>query len=111
MQLNHRVRCVSPGGFVSTVAGDGNVALFAMPPTVDAVAATSAPLAFPSGLALDPASGVLFISEQTEGRGRIRTVHPATGVIGSLGVTMQSPSGLAFDRAGFLLVAATARRA
>jgi uncharacterized protein (TIGR03437 family) len=64
---NHRVRKVSPGGIITTVAGTGSSGF-----SGDGGPATSAQLSDPSGLALD-GSGNIYIAD--EGNNRIRLVQ------------------------------------
>lgn len=53
---NHRIRKITPGGEVTTIAGAGTAG------SVDG-AALSATFNVPSGIALDPATGALYVSE------------------------------------------------
>ena len=68
---NNRIRKVTPGGIITTVAGGGSV-------LGDGVPATTVALAGPSGLAVD-AAGNLFIADTHHNR--IRKVDQATGLI------------------------------
>jgi trimeric autotransporter adhesin len=107
---NQRIRQVS-NGIISTVAGNGTPGF-----TGDGGAATSAELAYPSGLALD-AAGNLYISDTTNQRvrklsgGTIATVagNGTSGYSGDGGAatsaTLNSPAGLAVDSAGNLYIA------
>jgi hypothetical protein len=78
-----RVRKVSAGGVITTVAGNGNSAF-----SGDGGPATSASLHYPTGIALDP-SGNLFIAELYN---RVRKVSAASGVITTLAVRGNSQS-------------------
>lgn len=111
---NQRVRMVTPGGIISTVAGNGNVTYDG-----DEVLATRAAVRSPEAVTVDGA-GNLYISETSEAR--VRKVD-ASGIIhtiagqtrrtrgfsgdGGLGTaaTMSGPSGLAVDAAGNLYIA------
>ncbi len=109
---NNRVRKITPGGTISTVAGNG-----AMLSAGDGGAATAASLMSPRNLAID-ASGNLYISE-FDGH-RVREVAPTgtittiagTGVAGYSGdngsptqAQLAYPAGLAFDSGGSLYIA------
>jgi sugar lactone lactonase YvrE len=110
---NHVVRKVTPGGVITTVAGDG-VQGFAG----DNGPATAAELDSPAGVALD-AAGDLFISDSHNQR--VREVAAATGTITTIGGTgtagysgdggpamaarLDLPTALALDAAGNLYVA------
>jgi uncharacterized protein (TIGR03437 family) len=98
----HRVRQVTPGGTIGTVAGTG-IAGFGG----DGGPATAAQLAFPAGLALDGA-GNLYIVDT--GNVRIRKVTAGAGTIGTV-LTQQSfgmpniqLAGLAASKAGALYI-------
>jgi len=106
------VRKVTPAGLISTVAGNQTRG-----DSGDGGPATSAQLASPGYLAFD-SIGNLYIADQ--GNGRVRKVTPAgiittvagTGTSGYSGdggtatsAQLRSPSGLAFDSAGNLLIA------
>jgi DNA-binding beta-propeller fold protein YncE len=107
----NRIRKVSPGGMVTTVAG-GSTAGF----SGDGGPATSAQLNAPTALAVDSA-GDLFIAEGVNHR--IRKVTPdgiittvaGTGVLGSAGeggpaisAQLSDPVGVAVDSAGNLYI-------
>ncbi len=111
--LNHRVRKVSPGGIITTAAGDGSAGF-----SGDGGPATSAHLYYPDSVAAD-AAGNLYIAEWSN---HVRKVSPA-GIISTVAgnggsgysgdggsataATLYSPSGLALDTAGSLYVADT----
>jgi alpha-tubulin suppressor-like RCC1 family protein/sugar lactone lactonase YvrE len=109
---NHRIRKVTTGNIISTLAGNG-VAGFGG----DRFAATAAQLSSPSGVAVD-SSGNVFIADT--GNNRIRKVTPGgiittvagTGIAGYNGdgadtttATLNSPRGMTFDNSGNLFVA------
>jgi sugar lactone lactonase YvrE len=109
---NARVRKVTTGGVISTVAGSGNQGSGG-----DGGQATSAGLKAPSGVAVD-ASGNLFIADYLDQR--VRKVTPGgvistvagTGVQGYSGdggpataAQLNEPWGLAVDASGNLFVA------
>jgi sugar lactone lactonase YvrE len=109
---NYRVRKVTPGGVISTVAGNGTQSY-----SGDGGAATSSQLYNPSGVAVD-AAGNLFIADQ--GNNCVRAVTPGgvistvagngtQGYSGNGGAATSSqlynPSGVAVDAAGNLFIA------
>jgi serine/threonine-protein kinase len=110
---NHRVRKITPGGTVTTLAGSGQVGLADGP-------ALEATFSAPVGIAL-AASGVLYVADSDEEDPhplRVRAVTPdgtVTTVAGSsqagykdgLGLDAQfkSPASLAVDSAGNVYVA------
>jgi uncharacterized protein (TIGR03437 family) len=109
--INNRVRKVSPGGIISTVAGSG-----ASTYTGDGGAATDAGVKAPEGVAVD-AFGDIFIAAR--GDQRVRLVSPAgtittiagNGLVGSEGdggpatsAQLDSPYGVAVDSRGFIYV-------
>ncbi len=112
---NQRIRKVTAAtGLITTVAGGGASVL-------DGVAATSARLGFPMGIALD-AAGDIFIADVNDHRvrrvdaitGFISTVAgngtaPVGGAIGdhgpATGATLSQPTAVAVDAAGNLYVA------
>jgi sugar lactone lactonase YvrE len=109
---NYRIRRVTPGGVISTVAGNGNAGF-----SGDGGPATSAQLSAPHGLAVD-ATGNLFIT--TAGDHRVRKVAPG-GVISTVAgigfagfsgdggpataAQLNMPLGVAVDAAGNLFIA------
>jgi sugar lactone lactonase YvrE len=110
---NQRIRKVTPGGVISTVAGNGIQGY-----SGDGGPATSAQLSYPSGLAIDTA-GNLFIADWENNC--VRKVTP-TGVIstvaggGNAGLgdggpatsaQLATPMGVAVDAAGNLFIADT----
>ena len=111
---NSRVRKVTPGGIISTFAGNGNVS-----GAVDNVQATTTTVHSPGGIAVDSAGNV-YISEGSDAR--VRKVNSAgviTTVAGQLkktsgfsgdggpatAATLAAPIGLAVDRSGNLYIA------
>lgn len=111
-QFNHRIRKVSPGGGISTVAGKGTAGFGG-----DGGPATSALLAAPANVAVDGA-GNLYIADRNNNRirrvgtnGIISTVA-GTGAYGFSGdgilatdASLADPSGVALDSEGNLLIA------
>ncbi len=106
---NHRIRKVSPGGIITTVAGNGNEGFAG-----DGGPATSASLNFPVGVAVD-AAGNLYIADWNNFR--IRKVSPSgvittvagNGISGFSGdggpaasASLANPYGVAVDGAGNL---------
>jgi hypothetical protein len=111
---NHRVRKVAADGTISTVAGTGAPGY-----TGDGIAATSARLFGPMGLALD-ASGNVHVADHANHRIRkISTDGTITTVAGSGGfgnagdggpatsATLAYPGGVAIDAAGRIVIADT----
>jgi sugar lactone lactonase YvrE len=112
---NHVVRKVTPGGIITTVAGNGVQGF-----SGDGGLATSAELDSPAGLALDSA-GDLYIADSHNQR--IREVVAATGIIATIAGTgaagfsgdggvataaqLNLPTALALDALGNLYVADT----
>lgn len=110
---NHVVRKVSPGGVITTVAGNGTAGF-----NGDGAAATAARLNFPLGVAVDK-DGNLYIADGANNR--IRKVTAATGVIttvagnGSAGfggddgaaisAQLNGPENVAVDKDGNLYIA------
>ncbi len=92
---HHRVRKVTPGGVITTVAGTGEAGYFG-----DGGPAKQAQLNAPYGLAVDGA-GNLYIADL--GNNRIRRVWP-DGVITTLipNTTLATPRNLVLDSAGNL---------
>ncbi|MEV5550749.1 Teneurin-2 [Streptomyces sp. NPDC052309] len=101
----HRVRAVSPGGVVTTVAGTGVTGAGA-----DGVPALASALDHPIDLAVD-AHGRLYVADCFSHR--VRVVSPdglittaaGTGEPGSDGVRLNQPRGVDLDASGRLLVA------
>lgn len=76
--VNHRVRKVSPGGVITTIAGNGSTGGGG-----DGGAATSASIDFPTKIALGPSGSIYIIDGQ-----RVRKVA-TNGVITTVAGTMQ----------------------
>ena len=93
---NHRIRRITPGGIISTVAGRGLPAGFAG----DDGPATLAALNTPAGIAVD-ADGNIFFSDQVNNR--VRMITRATGIITTIA---GSGTGSGFSGDGGLAVAA-----
>ena len=111
---NNRVRKVDPAGVITTLAGDGVYGYWG-----DGGAAVSAELAYPAGIAVDPAGNV-FIADMYNNR--IRKVSPAgiiTTIAGNGGygysgdggaavsATLRHPMGVGVDAAGNVYIADT----
>ncbi len=109
---NSRVRKVTPGGTISTVAGNGQTSL-----SGDGGSATSAAVGNPAGVAID-AAGSLYVSQpnanairMVSSAGTISTLA-GTGAAGYSGDGLQAtaamlfaPQGLTVDAAGNVYVA------
>lgn len=91
-----RVRKVTPGGVISTVAGNGQQGYAG-----DGGAAVSASLDTPRGLAIGPA-GELYVVDA--GNRRVRVISPQ-GTINTLGGVLGAPRAVAPDGAGGVFVA------
>lgn len=111
-ELNYRVRMVTPGGIISTVAGNGTSGF-----SGDGGPATSAMLNLPVSVMVDPA-GDLFISSNSDSRvrkvstGGIITTVAGTGTGGFSGdggaatsANLNGPWGMAVDATGDLFIA------
>jgi sugar lactone lactonase YvrE len=109
---NSRIRMVSPGGIITTVAGTGDFGYGG-----DGGTATNAKLAYPSGLAVD-GTGNLYVADTNNFRVRkistngIITTIAGTGVQGYSGdggpatnAQLSVPSDVKIDGAGNLLIA------
>jgi hypothetical protein len=86
---NNRIRMVTPGGIISTVAGNGTPGF-----SGDDGAATSAQLNAPSSVVVDEYPGNLYISDT--GNNRIRKVTPG-GIISTF-ANIDGPRGLAVEK-------------
>jgi uncharacterized protein (TIGR03437 family) len=99
---NHRVRKVTAGGTITTVAGTGSYGF-----SGDGGPATGAKLGDPHGVAID-AAGNVYISDYDLPYGRIRKVNPQ-GTISTLVTSATlgyfSPYGLTADASGNVYVA------
>lgn len=95
---NNRVRKVTAGGTISTVAGTGTAGYAG-----DGLSATSAKLSSPRGLALDR-SGNLYIADLNNGR--IRKVSTG-GTISTVANGLTGPQDVVADANGMLYVADT----
>jgi sugar lactone lactonase YvrE len=110
---NHRIRKVTPGGVITTVAGTGNNTY-----NGDNIPGGIASISLPRTIALD-AAGNLYIADY--GNNRIRKVTAATGIITTVAGTgsttyngdgiaatsanLNSPWGVALDSAGNIYIA------
>ncbi len=109
---NHRVRVVTPGGIINTLAGNGTPGL-----SGDGGLATSASLNGPTGVAVDAFGNVFIADTQNHvvrkvGRdGKISTVagNGQAGFTGDGGLgtsaSLNSPTGVAVDARGVLFIA------
>ena len=109
---NNRIRKVTPDGAISTVAGNGALGL-----SGDGGPATSAPLDYPIGVAID-AAGSLYVAVVSGIRkvtpdGIISTIA-GSGVNGhsgdggpAVGARLNAPQGVAVDAAGNFYIADT----
>src|SRR5262245_24696358 len=96
---SQRIRKVTPGGVVTTVAGNGAVGSAG-----DGGPAESALLSYPAGVTVDDA-GNLFIADTRNNR--IRKITPS-GVISTLAAAdLNDPHGVAVDSSGNVFVADT----
>jgi sugar lactone lactonase YvrE len=111
-QDNNRVRMVSAGGTITTVAGNGTYGF-----SGDNAAATAAELAVPMGVALD-GSGNLYIADNSNSRirkvstgGTITTVagNGTSGMAGDNGAATAAkinyPEGVFVDKTGNIYIA------
>jgi uncharacterized protein (TIGR03437 family) len=112
-EQNNRLRQVTPGGSVTTIAGNGLHNLYA-----PGVAATASPMDWPSSLAIDAAGTVYFAELHGNRVGKIvngvLTTAAGTGFPGYNGdriaatsANLSKPAGIAIDRTGALLIADT----
>ncbi|HXB14082.1 MAG TPA: hypothetical protein VNZ45_18975, partial [Bacteroidia bacterium] len=109
---NFRIRKVSPGGVISTFAGNGTAGF-----SGDGGQASAAELNYPTGVAIDTA-GNLYIADENNNRIRkvnasgVISTYAGTGAVGFGGDGGQAtnakfnvPAGVAIDRLGNLYVA------
>jgi uncharacterized protein (TIGR03437 family) len=92
----HRVRQVSPGGVIRTIAGTGQPGF-----SGDGGPATAAQLNAPYGLAVDN-EGYLYIADL--GNARVRRVAPDGKIVTVASAPLVSPRNLAIDLAGNLYI-------
>ncbi len=109
--LGHRIRRVSPGGFLSTIAGNGAPGHRSEPS-----AAVDNQVSRPRGMAID-GSGALFIADSANHRvrriaGGVVTTFAGSGVRGyggdgrlAIAAQLDSPSAVALDADGALYIA------
>ncbi len=89
---NHRIRMLSPGSAITTIAGTGTSGF-----SGDGGAATAAALSYPAGVAVD-GSGNIFIADS--GNQRVRIVTPdgnITTIAGTGSASYNGDSGAALD--------------
>jgi uncharacterized protein (TIGR03437 family) len=108
---NQRVRMISTGGTISTVAGNGTSGLGG-----DGGSATAAQLSYPSGLAVD-AAGDVYFSDTANHRVRKLSGGTLSTVVGNgtsgyggdgsaaTNAQLNSPAGIAVDSSGSLYIA------
>ena len=101
---NHRIRRVTPGGVVTTVAGSGTSG------NTDNATGTSARFNQPTAVALNPAGTILYISDTANSR--IRTLTLATTAVATLagsssGYTNATGTSAQFNRQQGITVTAT----
>ncbi|MDR3702461.1 MAG: hypothetical protein P4L56_22625 [Candidatus Sulfopaludibacter sp.] len=111
---NHRIRKMTPGGAIATVAGNGTAGF-----SGDGKSALNAQLNGPSGVAVDP-SGTIYIADTNNNR--IRVVTPEgiiytlagngnAGYFGDGGMaingSLHAPQGVAVDNLGNFYIADT----
>ncbi len=111
-QLNHRIRKISPGGVVTTIAGTGYEGF-----SPDGTPALSANIDTPQSVVLDPQGNIVFADTFNNRIRRIRTdgtleTIAGTGVFNHSGdegpatqAALQSPNLLVYDSAGNLYFA------
>jgi hypothetical protein len=122
---NRRIRRVSPGGTITTVAGNGNDCQTVMPACGDGAAATAATLSVPTDVTPTPDGGYLIADPQVnvvrhvDGAGAITRVagnYQAPGGFGGDGllattnptVQLNSPVSVVMDPDGSFLIADSA---
>jgi sugar lactone lactonase YvrE len=109
---NNRIRMVSPGGLISTFAGNGTGGF-----SGDGAAATSAKLHFPEGVAVD-AAGNVYIADRANNRirevntGGIISTFAGTGFAGFSGdgaaatlAKLSNPGSVTLDASGNVYIA------
>jgi Abnormal spindle-like microcephaly-assoc'd, ASPM-SPD-2-Hydin/NHL repeat len=108
---NHRVRKIATNGIISTVAGNGSAGF-----SGDGFSATAAELYYPSDVAFDPLSNILYISDRYNHRIRmvrngIISTFAGNGAAGYQGdggqateTSLYFPSQVAVDVAGDVLI-------
>ncbi|WP_263365803.1 NHL domain-containing protein [Edaphobacter bradus] len=110
---NHRIRKITPGGIITTVAGNGTQGF-----SGDNGAATAASIDSPSGLALDSRKNLYIADSRNH---RIRRVDAITGIIDTIAgtgiggfsgddsqasaATLALPRGITIDPSGNLYIA------
>src|SRR5579871_2031766 len=83
---NNRVRMVTPDGIINTIAGSSGPGFAG-----DGGPATSAKLNFPTGIAIDPSNGDLYIADS--GNNVIRQLAPTAPAVSAGGVVSASAFG------------------
>jgi hypothetical protein len=110
---NNRVRKIDTAGIIKTIAGAGAAAYAG-----DGGAATAAKLAYPTGIAFDTTTGIIYIGDANNNAVRkidtagIITTFAGTGVVGYSGnggvataAELHSPQGVTIDTAGIIYIA------
>ena len=109
----HRIRKIAPDGTITTVAGNGNAGFQG-----DGGPATQASLYYPKGIAVDPASGNLYIADWLNSRVRVVTPDGNINTVAGNGfydyygdggpatsAALKFPWGVTVDAAGNVYVA------
>jgi sugar lactone lactonase YvrE len=107
-----RIRMISPGGTISTVAGNGNYGF-----SGDGAAATSAPLTYSYGVAVDSAGSLYIADEYYDFRIRQVSNGIITTIAGNgtyfysgdggpaVSAVLANPTSVAVDKSGYVYIA------